>query len=404
MISELLVPRKPITFTPLEEGRFIALSNDVPDVLKQPMIRSEGGLLKGYESGWRSGLIKSENQLYKIKSCRPVGGKRGNQPRGSHVLSSAQFEADDMLERREVFLKNGFDYPLEPIGIWVYDHVKFNGESNAATLYRAKGDTRLDELIWWVERSPYEYASSEYASQLSYAFDELGYQTGKRLKSFHENNFSWDSSPVTKASNAHLGNIVIFPTDSGAAEVGMVDFDISIGYLDGDPKELQETVKIIQKNDLTRFCYWMNTSEVVSRARRIKYFHPFVAGKIVDCVINQNIPDLDWEEEIETIGMAGGYLLRALNPCEDIDNLKKEIWLGFKSGYKGSNIESEESQKMSITWDELARILGQANKIRRNFIKRLKEEIGPDADRNRIKELALFYDRRISQHTQKTFG
>lgn len=394
MLNELLVPRSSISFKPLEEGRFIALSNNVPEMLKQPMVRSEGGSLKGYESGWRSGLLNIDNQLYKIKSCRPVGGRHGEQPRGSHTYSSAQFEADNTLERRDAFLRSGFDYPLEPIGFWVYDHMIFKGEPNAATIYRAKGDTRLDELLWWVEKSPYEYASSEYLELLTKIFPRLGYQTGRILKHFHENNFSWDSSPIIKASNAHSGNVIIFPTDSGKVGLGIIDFDISTSCLPGDPKELEETIKVIQKKDLDIFNAWMEKSEVVSRARRIRYCHEFVAGWIVDRMIRQIVPDLAWEECSETLGMAGAYLLRSLNHCEDLGSIRKEVIYSLEEGYKNEESENHElGIADDFSWEALVNLVKGIDKVKRDFTKRIKLEIGQGADKNRIDELAQLFSK-----------
>ena len=111
-----------------------------PDALKTPHVRVDVGNIQGYESGYRSGLLSVDSEWYKAKGCRPTNEDFHGGPYGTQTYSFAQNGADKILERREVFLREGFSYPIEPIGFWVYNHIKFNGEPTAATLYRIEGD------------------------------------------------------------------------------------------------------------------------------------------------------------------------------------------------------------------------------------------------------------------------
>lgn len=264
MASELLVPRNKIQFAPTD-GRFVEFSAQVPDILRQPHVRASAGEMFGVESGKRSGLLRVDEQLYKIKGCRPSSRACGFEPWGTQTFSLAQYEADKIAERREAFIREGVDYPLEPVGFWVYDDIQFKGEPTAATLYRAKGDTRLDEFLWWVEKQvPYKYLSTEIRGALLGIIEPIGVTTGQMLRFLHQNGFTWDSAYKDNApSNAHTGNVVIFPDSQGYVSVGLVDFDNSITHhqLDVDENEDISPEKI-QEHDYQNLRGWFDSDEV----------------------------------------------------------------------------------------------------------------------------------------------
>lgn len=299
MPVELIVPRKKIYFNPLEEGIFIPISDDVPDLWRTPHVRKTSGKITGYASGWRSGLSYEGGQLYKFKGCRPTGRIIDHEPEGSQTFSLAQYEADAVLKRREIYLSEGLPYPLEPKGFWVYDGYKHNGEPNAATLYQTSGDTRLDEILWWVEMDlPYNYIPAESRKYLVEIFGQLGIRIGRILRLSHDNSLTWDAGEG--ASNAHLGNILLFPDGDQVAVAG-VDFDNSLNFQNGiDTDDGAEDLFKIQKQDLTSLLSSVWDRRVVSRDNpRIyssDYDHPDkVAEKLSERILKKIAPELTGE-------------------------------------------------------------------------------------------------------------
>lgn len=379
MANELLVPRRKIYFTPIEKGRFIPISVDVPDVLKTPMVRSERGTTGGYESGYRSGLIRVDEELYKIKGCRPEGGTHGFEPKGSQTLGLAQFEADNVLKRREVFLREGYDYPLEPIGFWVYDHVRFNGHPNAATIYRAKGDTRMDELLWLIERIPFEYAPEQYTQSIREVLYRAGVQTGKMLRVFHNGGFSWDPTIKRSHFNAHSGNVVVFPDKNAVvADLGIVDFDNSLKQ---PPSTEGPDFNAIQIVDFAFLLSDLDETDVISTPKRRATYFGTASGHIVGRLLSRSVPGMASEQ----YGEAGGYLLRSLNPRK-VNSLRDDLTLGVVMGYCG-----KEPECPTLKWDELTSIAKSVNLLRRGFLLEVKKIIGEPITAAKIEEMRKFH-------------
>lgn len=381
MAKELLVPRRTIHFTPLEEGRFVEIS-PTPELLKQPMVREMKGSVRGIESGWRSGLIKVNDELYKLKGCRPTGKTRKTgDPKGSQTLSLAQYEADRTLERREVFLQEGFEYPIEPIGFWVYDHILHEGEPNTATIYKVKGDTRLDELLWWIEQLPFRYAPKESEERISQILGKSGLITGYMLKILHRNNFSWDADSKG-AYNANSGNVLIFPDAKGKAQFGIVDFDNSNNYYPIDPEEDIAAMEITQQRDLKNLKDWIENKGVVSRARYIKTRPHLAPDLLIERILKRAASDISKED----IKIVGDYLLKALNPRHTDPSLRELFVNSFEQGYSEESLPDSE-----ISWNDLLTIMRDVRSQRSEFSTKAKSQLGEPADRKRVMDLAKKY-------------
>lgn len=386
MPSELLVPRKGITYKTLEEGRFIPISDDVPEILRTPMVRGQGGSILGHESGYRSGLIQIDGQLYKLKGCRPEEGHRKDifgapipGPLGTQILGLAQFEADNTLKRREYFLSQGWEYPIEPVGFWAYDHFKFDGQPTGATIYRVKGDARLDEFIWHLERAPLAFAPG-FEDVASENLFRIGIRTGQALKTFHNGKFAWDwnEEKERRFFNAHHGNVIIFPDTLGNAEIGLVDFDNSIKA--DKPSEASE-LKLVQEGDLNLLIRTLANTVTVSTPEP-KDRSLDVPSDIIERLFARACPQLNEHYR----GIAGGRLLTNLG-FEETGLLANYARIAARQGY---NLEAQGSS--DLKWEELASLSRRVGYLRQSFRLRVLQELGGDITKEKIVQLATVSD------------
>lgn len=381
MSGELLVPRRGITFKRLEEGRFIPLSNDVPEILRTPMVRGQGGSILGHESGYRSGLIRIDGQLYKIKACRPEEGERkdlfGNPipgPKGTHILGLAQFEADNTLERREHFLREGWEYPLKPIGFWAYDYFKYEGQTTGATIFRVKGDTRPDELIWYLGRAPLAF-DPDLDEEASSSLFKVGLRIGQALKTFHNGKFAWDYNVAEKRKflNAHHGNVIIFPDRWGNAESGLGDFDNSIKA--SEPSNAEQ-LKLVQAGDLEMFRKNLHSPAVSTPKER--HTSPNIEADIIETLFERFHPKLSKHDRY----IAARRVMRDLDPGETTD-LHGMVKVAVGRGYNGITQDSS-----VLKWVELASLVKRATDLRQSFRLRVLEHLGENLTKEMILELA----------------
>ncbi|MCL5071516.1 MAG: hypothetical protein M1308_11570 [Actinobacteria bacterium] len=135
----------------------------------------------------------------------------------------------------------------------------------------------------------------------------------------------------------------------------------------------------------------MTDAEVISRPRRFRHYHYYVAGNIVGRMVNKIAPELVQDKDHETIGRAAAYLLRQLNPNEEMRSLTKELLYGFKKGYGGNITNIEKDLSKEISWNELSNIIRKTDRIRPDLKRRLKNELGTEAGTQRVRELAKLY-------------
>lgn len=360
----ILVPRQQVNYIPSKEGRFVAISPDAPDLIIQlPLVRSPEGIFVGIESGWRSGLLAVDREMYKLKGCRPTGGVHDYGPEGSQTLSLAEYEVDKILERRAAFLKEGVDYPLEPIGIWIYDHILHHGEPNAATIYKAKGDTRLDELLWWAQKDlPLSYLPVKSQEQISNLFTKIGIATGHALRVLHEHNFTWDTG-ISSASNAHDGNVIVFRSGEKAM-VALVDFDNSTTY-HPDSDEDQDPMSTTQEHELKILKESLGEPTVVSRPEVINYDYYYDPKGIIKRTVRRALPGLSVKES----RFINHYLLDAIDK-NSTGSLRSRVIEGFEQGYSGKNGVSQ-----NIQWNELKNLRQHIQSLRDIIVKEAQQGI-----------------------------
>lgn len=343
-MKTLIVPRKTIYFEP-HEGSLIKLSENFPESLKQPIVRSLNGYINGFESGYRSGIIEINSESYKLKGCRPSERIICHEPKGSQYLFMAQSEAETVQEIRQIYMKEGYTYPIEPIGFWIYDNILVKGEQTAATLYRIKGDTRLDEFLWWLEENlPFHFVPNKEMGSVQYMFEIFGVMTGRLIRVLHNHNYSWDW--IGRFSNAYTGNVVVYLDDSENIKFGLVDVDNVQKF---NPESESSLMKKMQEHDLRFFEARLFDYTILSgsRARKLKtiqkrmgkyVFHTFSNFENEHKLIENGIDIFQNGESNNELDSFSFDIEAQLNR----DNIRGSFFLGLGNGYKNPDMQVPE--------------------------------------------------------------
>ena len=174
----LLVPRKPMKFR-IVEGSYETANGALPPLVRTSYNHHD---FEGFESGRRSGIIKKDKSIFRIKGCeieqafrrndlykrtRDTFGGQGFDPYGGMLLPDAQNELKWLRVYNEILAKEGFPACNEPHGIINYGRrfkrdtltdliipefllgafglPKSEGQL-AASVMKIRGDTRLPEI------------------------------------------------------------------------------------------------------------------------------------------------------------------------------------------------------------------------------------------------------------------
>lgn len=225
----------------VSEGGTVAFEQ-LPTILQQPLRIYNSGDINGLASGYRSALISYEGHMYKIKGVRPhrrLRNKNSPDPLGGQYLSRVELETENMQAIAELFVKEGISYPCKPLGYYKYP-LEFNGEQLAAGIFEIQGDTRVDELVDWLEEDIREERGT--TDTLCTVLLGIGMKMGKLKKILDENGYCWGEG------SAHMGNFVVFARD-GYIHIGIVDLDSTL-RVGEEATELQEMENNILINDI----------------------------------------------------------------------------------------------------------------------------------------------------------
>lgn len=361
MIEALLVPRKEVYFAEIP-GELVGEPQTIPLILRRPLSRGKSGdegdsKIKGWESGYRSALMEVEGKLYKIKGCRPTGKSTYQEPKGSQLFSMAQYEAERTTEVGEAFRKEGFEYPIQPLGFWTYAGFMLNGEPNAATIYRVTGDTRLDEFYWWLNKD-LSYVSFDNDIQkniLDRFFWSIGARVGRMIRILHNHNFSWDF--VHPRSNAHPGNVVLFPNSEGNLGIGLVDLGNVISYLAQSDTEIKE---LTQHSELKAFIARAGEGNLLSQERYRKVWRRKDVGKALD-KIEDYLDKIVGSQTPEEKKLYVEEFKEATSPLIGRYYVNLLICDAVRYGYSDPYVESP-----IITWRDLVEFRNEIVRIRRD--------------------------------------
>jgi len=216
-MTQLYVPRDNISLKEVKGE--VHANGQLPDILSKPLRIYKTGNIPALNSGYRSALVYDNGNMYRIKACKPMRRPRlkdlPEEPLGGQILSRVESEIENMIVYKEIFEQEGIPYPCLPLGYYKYG-LEYNGEPMAATLFKIEGDTRLDELVAFLESEVMNENGA--VPELFDLLDKLAYKAG-RIKRMTD-----DRGYVLGLANSHSGNFVVFEMD-GEIHLGNVDLD-----------------------------------------------------------------------------------------------------------------------------------------------------------------------------------
>src|SRR3989338_5397023 len=274
--QKLLGKRQSLYLKPTE-GRVYAHQN-VPDFLRKaplvydPFPREDPvrGYL-AYWSGGRSCIVedKESRRTFRLKGISfkehspkveydlsddlILGGDSDIPYRieGGQFLQSAKYEIAFCNRWNRVLREEGVLPVMQYRGRYHYPYAIAKKYKMDATLFEVAGDTRVDELMQEIEiifkqLSPLFYLHTEkmrvekikmivkYGRSL---YRSLGFVSESFKKLMDRAGMTWGDSPQN--TNAHHGNIVVYPADENHLGVGLVDFDASCDRSEFTQKQLR---------------------------------------------------------------------------------------------------------------------------------------------------------------------
>lgn len=254
----LIAPREDALFIPssgklipLERRGIIFKRHNLPEIISRPLAKTDDKSLtngikaiRGKHSGVRSGLVFNNGTMYKLKGCVPTTEDYYGEPYGGQVLSRVEQEIEATGELSRILAKQGLSSPYRALGYFRYP-LTFKGEPLACSIMEARGDTRLDELMFSLESFVFlcymvdgKPKFPRYTNELGGLFYKLGQWAGYLKRTMDDNNMPWSMSSLNGGrTNAHIGNYVIFP-ENGELLLGVVDLDDC--HFPFDNQELRE--------------------------------------------------------------------------------------------------------------------------------------------------------------------
>ena len=173
---------------------------------------------------------------------------------GGQFLQSAKYEITFAKRFNHLLAEEGIPPVMQYRGRYVYPHKIPQNNKMAATIFEVAGDTRVDELIHEIELQT-DPISLEVEEAVKELYQNLGFVSGRLKKLMDRNGMTWGDSPQN--TNAHLGNIVIYPADKKHFTIGLVDFDASCDKSEFSPCQLraqQHSEKLgLTGNNLPRY-------------------------------------------------------------------------------------------------------------------------------------------------------
>jgi len=210
---------------------------EIPYIFKTPLKKSDNITdLVGTSSGDRSALIKSEDEIYKLKGIIPSDRRWeiGDVPFGCLKETSCLNELNASATMNDFGSRNGIQAPMKPVCYFQYE-IYFRGEHVSCSVQAIKGEDRLieydDRFLFAVEEAfrrnlRNSNKISEIREQLT---DRIGNWLGFWYGALERANLCWGSIFFNRKlidTNVGSHNIVLYPFDN-CIGIGLVDFDMS---------------------------------------------------------------------------------------------------------------------------------------------------------------------------------
>lgn len=185
-------------------------------------------------SGYRSAITIDTltGKLYKLKGIGFFGSIAGYITEEDHAyVNGGQFLRNTHYERKysqqfnHVLREEGIEPVMEYAGTYKFPFRNRIGQV-AASIMEVKGDTRLDELLYALERGVHGLdinTKGGYSLKFFPFYYELGLAIGQLKNLMDKSNMAWSDN--TERTNAHIGNVVIYRADEQHLGIGFVDFD-----------------------------------------------------------------------------------------------------------------------------------------------------------------------------------
>jgi hypothetical protein len=343
--TNFMQPRKKIHFSYVD-GEVKSNGYELPEIMKRPLYKDKkNGTIEGRQSGVRSGLVVIENgdgkEVYKLKGCMPSrdGKSVYGESYGGQTISRAEYEAENINDVKEAFSKLGLQYPMMPVGFYIYRDFEFKEEPCASGIYRILGDRRLDEILAYVESylvSPFLIPISK-DEKIRDVIERFGTIVGRAVRTFHNAHYTWDWYSTGEwnkiRSNAHDGNVVIFNKNGKEPEMcaAPIDMDNMLQFRRGEGG----IMKSIQRYELSTLINHIANPKISGGNERRYYLrHPFeirkknVMKRLEELVGEDHVLQRRFVTMVEYLKKVG----------YDI-GLRKIFIKGLKKGYNNPDID-----------------------------------------------------------------
>ncbi len=204
------------------------------------------GGIPAFWSGYRSCITEDDRtgELFRLKGVafgmKPSWNAEAQHVEGGSFLRNAHFERIYSDRFNRILREEGIEPVMEYVGVYTFLS-RVQRRKTAASIIRVKGDTRLDELLDIIDYFGRIYVGENVTHpfwEAAAAFStEIGQAVGTLKRLMDKNGQTWSDNP--KRTNAHIGNVVVYPTDAGNLAVGLVDFDASCDLHDKTSAQLQ---------------------------------------------------------------------------------------------------------------------------------------------------------------------
>jgi len=239
-MHEILLLERPLVELIDSTGNVIPYYTSESPPFKQPFQKfnyyrtfgSSGSTdFKAFWSGRRSVVIKEKNKWYRVKGCGLYDSMIDaenildtGEPAGGQNRETATLELRVTEKINEIF--ENYKCPTLSQPVCRFDY-RGQVKITSAGVYEIKGDTRADEILGALSKLLKYNLTDRPLSLFTEFSSSIGRYVGSLLSCLHENGLIWGTNIRARPhpSNAHLGNVVVYPDGENTIRCGLVDYD-----------------------------------------------------------------------------------------------------------------------------------------------------------------------------------
>ena len=225
-------------------------------------------IMNGIWSGHRSAVVQDPDtsKLFKLKgvALNPYNPETVTFDDGVFWISGGQKKKNVGYERtmserfNGILGENGITPVMEYRGSWTYP-VLVKGNRPAASIYEIQGDTRLDELMAFLDTLASDHIrfgdntdteeGEIFFRDTGRFYQDIGHVVGRLKKLMDASGQTWSCD--SERTNAHIGNVVLW-RDALKLKIGLVDFDASLDYSHTISKSEMESIQKKEHEDIVK--------------------------------------------------------------------------------------------------------------------------------------------------------